>query len=311
MSTPIRDAVSPRKQDPAGRLVDYLTVEPLDVDSFGGWCHGGAPGRAMGGQLAAQALAAACATVVEERVPHSLHGHFLAMADPRQMIGYRVERLRDGRTYTARRVTAVQDGVPVFTLSASFKSYRPDAVGPDRQPVMPEVRPPEGLVDAFDVWATLNPEAHRVAPYAHVATLRIAATEPGEAARASAGERIRQAVWIRTSEKLADEAHLHACALTYLSDISLAQTSALDHQAFYLVRPGPARFNLASLDHSIWFHRPFRADEWLLYAQTSPTAADGRSFTRGELYRRNGSLVASVAQESVLRSVHGDGMSPT
>jgi len=283
-------------------LRDFLAVERVEEDLFRGWCHGGSPGRAMGGQVAAQALAAAGGTVGAQRTAHSLHGYFLRGGDPRVPFDYRVERTRDGRRYEARRVTVTQGGVAVFTLAASFKS---PGDGPERQPAMPHVLPPEDLVDAWDVWAELNPDAHRQARYAHVTSMRVA-PPPGDAiGRGAARGDVCQYVWFRATETFDDDPLLHACALTYCSDISLAQTATLDHDVIYPLRRGRAGLALASVDHAVWFHRPFRMDEWVLFAQRSPTAGDGRGFNLGEFWSQDGNLIASAAQESVLERLPG------
>nr|WP_157344620.1 acyl-CoA thioesterase domain-containing protein [Nocardioides sp. MAH-18] len=277
-----------------------MDVQEVDPDRYTAWCHGGAPLRAMGGLVAAQALTAAGRSVDAGRVVHSLHGYFLRSGDTRRPVEYAVERLRDGRSYDARRVVASQGGEPVFTLAASFKAPEGPDAGPERQPAMPEVAPPEELVDAWQVWSEIHPSSYETSPYAHVTQLRVVPVEETGADRA--GE-IRQCVWIRSAHPLGDDPMLHASALTYCSDISLAQTATLDHDVLYPLRQAPSRLALASIDHAVWFHRAFRADEWLLFVQRSPSAGDGRGMNHGEFWTRDGVLVASAAQESVLRTV--------
>ncbi|MFB7999266.1 acyl-CoA thioesterase [Streptomyces sp. NPDC056002] len=279
-------------------LVGFLSLERLELDLFRGWCHDGAPLRAFGGQVAAQALTAAGHSVARERPVHSLHGYFLRPGNTRRPIIYSVERLRDGHSYTARRVTAVQDGEAIFTLSASFKLPED---GPDRYLVMPDVPPPEDLPDAYQYWAEHNPDAYREAVYAHVMSMRV--VPPSTAGRTAVGGcgQTDQYVWFRAVEALPNDPLLHVCALAYCSDLSLAPTSALDQEALYPLRKGPSQLAMASLDHAMWFHRPFRADDWLLFAQRSPSAGDGRGFNLGDFWTREGTLVASVVQEAVLR----------
>ncbi|MGW4203762.1 acyl-CoA thioesterase [Streptomyces sp. NPDC004726] len=283
---------------PSAGLVGFLSLERLELDLFRGWCHDGAPLRAFGGQVAAQALTAAGRTVARERPVHSLHGYFLRPGDTRRPVVYGVERLRDGRSYTARRVTAVQDGKAIFTLSASFKLPEDE---PDRHLVMPDVPRPEDLPDAYRYWAESNPDEYREAAYAQVMSMRVVPPyTAGVAAGAGRGQN-EQYVWFRAVETLPDDPLLHVCALAYVSDLSLAPTSALDREALYPLREGPSRLAMASLDHAMWFHRPFRADDWLLFAQRSPSAGDGRGFNLGDFWTRDGTLVASVVQEAVLR----------
>ncbi|MFE7243017.1 acyl-CoA thioesterase [Streptomyces sp. NPDC057580] len=278
-------------------LVGFLSLERLERDLFRGWCHDGAPLRAFGGQVAAQALTAAGHTVERERPVHSLHGYFLRAGNTRRPIVYSVERLRDGRSYTARRVTAVQDGEVIFTLSASFKLPEDE---PDRFQVMPDVPHPEELPDAYQYWAENNPDEYREAAYAQVMSMRV--VPPSAAAGTGSGRgQTEQYVWFRALDPLPDDPLLHVCALAYCSDLSLAPTAALDQEALYPLREGPSQLAMASLDHAMWFHRPFRADDWLLFAQRSPSAGDGRGFNVGDFWTSDGTLVASVVQEAVLR----------
>ncbi|MFF3493264.1 acyl-CoA thioesterase [Streptomyces sp. NPDC002795] len=277
-------------------LVDFLSLDPADApDVFLGRCHAGVPRQAFGGQVVAQALAAAGRTVEPDRPAHSLHGYFLRGAKPTEPVAYRVERLRDGRRYSSRRVTATQDGTIVFTLSASFKY--PEKDEPERRPVMPDVPPPEEVPDAFEQWARHDPVRHREAGHAQVVSMRVVADPPDQTSANG------QSVWFRPHRPLPDDSLLHFCALTYVSDLTLGSTSALDFETLYPLRRGPSQAVLASVDHALWFHRPFRADDWLLFTQRSPSASDGRGFNTGEFWTRDGELIASVAQETVLRRV--------
>lgn len=285
---------------PTRELVDFLDLEHLERDLFRGWCHDGAPTRAFGGQVAAQTLTAAGRTVDGGRRVHSLHGYFLRVGDARRPVVYRVERLREGRSYATRQVTAIQGGDPIFTLTASFKYVEAEQ---ERQRRMPTVPPPEVLRDAYRSWGEANPEAYRAAAFARVASLRIVPAGVGHAAASGSDGEIGQCVWLRAYEQLPDDPLVHAAALTYYSDLTFAQTATLvdGDRVLFPFRDGPSPAQLASLDHAMWFHRPFRADEWLLFAQRSPSAGDGRGFNVGDFWTRDGTLVASVAQESVLR----------
>ncbi|GAA5020117.1 acyl-CoA thioesterase II [Kitasatospora paranensis] len=251
------------------------------------------------GQVVAQALAAAGCTIEAGRLPHSLHGYFLRAGDLSQAVGYEVERLRDGRSYCARRVTAYQDGRPIFTLSASFKSPEPT---PERQQPMPEVPAPEDLPDPYARWAVNSPAEYDAAEFRRVVSMRIARPGPRTGDRTPPGVNERL-VWMKATEHLPDDAMLHACAFVYASDLTLAPVAALDHEKARVEREGPARVLTASLDHSVWFHRPFRADDWLLFALRSPSGGDGRGLASGQVWTRDGTLVASLAQEVVVRPI--------
>lgn len=278
-------------------LARFLRLDRLERDVFRGWCHLGAPGKAFGGQVAAQALAAAGRTVEAGRAVHSLHGYFLSAGDLTRPVIYRAERLRDGRSYSARRVTALQDDRPIFTLSASFKSSE---LTPERQQGMPDVPPPESLLDPYPRWAANSPDEYAAAEYRRVISMRVphGAWTGRRLPLPGVNERL---VWIKATEALPDEPLLQACALTYASDLTLAPTAALDHEAPRVERAGPPQVLTASLDHSMWFHRPFRADEWMLFAVRSPSAGDGRGLATGQVWGRDGTLIASLAQEAVVR----------
>ncbi|WP_405914106.1 acyl-CoA thioesterase II [Streptomyces sp. NBC_00963] len=274
-------------------LVGFLSLDQLDRDLFRGWCHAGLPLRAFGGQVAAQALTAAGRTTADGHHVHSLHGYFLRAGDTRQPILYHVDQLRDGRSYLSRRVTAVQGGVAIFTLSASFKL--PERYG-DRHPRIPDAPLPEELPDPYEPWAAGDPEGFEMSQWRRVMAMRFVPDE-----RQPPPGLNQQLVWLKSTEKLPDDPLLHVCALAYCSDLTLAPTAALDSERPRPLREGPPRFFITSLDHAMWFHRPFRADEWMLFAQRSPSAGDGRGLSLGEFWTREGTLVASVVQEAVLR----------
>ncbi|MCU7821769.1 acyl-CoA thioesterase II [Kitasatospora sp. DSM 101779] len=284
--------------DQVAPFVELLRIEELDENLFRGRCHAGAPMRAFGGQVAAQALTAAGRTIGAERSVHSLHGYFLRPGDPTRPIVYQVDRIRDGSSYATRRVTAVQRGEAIFTMSASFK--RPESSA-ERQRTMPPVPGPEELPDPFVAWERANPEHFAKATGFRALEMRfLPADAPGMPAELPGVP--QQFVWLRTGTPLPDDDPLlQVCALTYLSDLTLASTTALHLEPHSFGRKGPRRTLLASLDHAMWFHRPFRADEWLLFAQRSPSASDGRGLALGEFYNRDGLLVASAVQETLLR----------
>jgi acyl-CoA thioesterase-2 len=279
-------------------FVDLLRLDEIDKGLFRGWCHAGAPLRAFGGQVAAQALVAAGRTVAEGRQVHSLHGYFMRPGDPRRPLVYEVESLRDGGSYSTRRVTAIQGGEAVFTLSASFKRAEESA---DRQRAIPELPGPEGLPDPYDAWAASDPAGYWASTGRLTLDMRIVPRDlPGLPAELPGV--VQQFVWLKSAQRLpADEPLMQVCALAYLSDLTLASTAALHLQAPRAERKGPSQISLASLDHAMWFHRPFRADEWLLFAQRSPSSSDGRGLAQGEFYTRDGLLVASVVQEALIR----------
>ncbi|MFI1978898.1 acyl-CoA thioesterase [Streptomyces wedmorensis] len=275
-------------------FVALLGVERLERDLFRGRCHDGMPSRAFGGQVAAQALAAAGQTVPEDRIAHSLHGHFLRPGDTARPLVYTVERVRDGSSYLSRRVTAVQGGELVFTLTASFK--RPESAD-DRQPAMPRTPAPPDLPDMYETWARNNPADFARAEFCRVLDMRYV---PGPPEPTTPGL-TEQKLWIRASERLPDDPGLHACALAYASDLFLAPAAALSHQLPRMLRDEPSSVFLTSLDHSVWYHRPFRADEWMLFAQRSPTSVDGRGLAFADVWSIDGSLIAHVVQETVVR----------
>ena len=288
--------------EPGGGTVapfaELLRIEELDENLFRGRCHAGAPMRAFGGQVAAQALTAAGRTVDTARAVHSLHGYFLRPGDPTRPIVYQVDRVRNGYSYATRRVTAVQRGEAIFTMSASFK--HPEKTG-ERQRTMPPVPGPEELPDPFVAWRQADPQDFAAATGFRALEMRfLPAGAPGMPPEIPGVP--QQFVWLRSGTPLPDDdPFVQVCALTYLSDLTLAPTAALHLEPHRFGRKGPRRTALASLDHAMWFHRPFRADEWLLFAQRSPSASDGRGLAMGEFYDRDGHLVASAVQETLIR----------
>lgn len=275
-------------------LLALLDLERLESDFFRGLSPRDRWQRIYGGQVLGQALVAAYRTV-ETRVCHSLHAYFLRAGDPRIPILYQVDRSRDGGSFSARRVAAIQHGAPIFTMSASFET--PEE-GLEHQSLMPNVPSPDELATEqqwlAEIMAQL-PAAHR-GWFMRARPIELRPVVPANRFAPEKREG-RQIVWFRAVATLPDLPALHQCVLAYASDMTLLDTSLLPH-GYNLFTP---ELQLASLDHAIWFHRPFRADEWLLYVQDSPSASGSRSFNRGEIFRRDGALVASVAQEALIR----------
>ncbi len=276
-------------------LLALLDLEPLEVNIYRGQNRDLGTGRVFGGQVFAQALVAARRTV-EEREAHSVHGYFILPGDLAAPIVYFVDRLRDGKSFTTRRVTAIQHGQAIFNLSASFHVEEP---GPEHQTDMPTVPDPESLPRELDL---IREMADRIPePLRSVLTqdrpidfrpvdpmLPFASAPPREA---------RRYVWFRALGALPADQMVHHAVLAYASDYGLITTALLPHGLSYR-SPG---LQMASLDHALWLHRPFRVDDWLLYVMDSPVAAGARGFARGSVYTRSGTLVASVTQEGLLR----------
>ncbi|OEV02799.1 acyl-CoA thioesterase [Streptomyces oceani] len=287
-------------------LVDLLTLERVDGDVFQGGSVPADTRRVFGGQIAAQALAAACRTVPSGRLPHSLHAYFLWPGDPDTPIVYTVDRVRDGFSFTTRGVRAVQDGRPIFQLTASFQQAEE---GRTHQEPMPEAPDPETLPTSDELLAR---HAHlfqdtaavrRMSRLRAAVDLRYVADPP----YASAGEARapHSQVWFRTNGKLdgeLDDPATHLCLATYVSDMTL-----LDSVLLAQGRGGWTVGDVvgASLDHSMWFHRAFRADEWLLYDQGSPTSQSSRGLAQGRMFTTEGALAVSVIQEGLVRPPRG------
>jgi acyl-CoA thioesterase II len=281
--------------DPLNQLVQLLDLEPLEVNIYRGISRDIGSGRVFGGQVLAQALVAARRTVEEEREAHSLHGYFILPGDITAPIVYFVDRLRDGRSFTTRRVTAIQHGRAIFNLAVSFHAAEP---GIEHQPLMPEAPPPESLTNELHLireMADRIPERLRsVLTQDRPLDFRpVDPVDPFDPERREA----RKLVWLRANGRMGEEVGIHQAVLAYASDYGLLASALLPH-GLSLQMPA---IQAASLDHCLWFHRPFRADEWLLYSMESPTAGGARGFTRGSIFSRDGKLVASVAQEGLLR----------
>jgi acyl-CoA thioesterase II len=282
-------------------VLSILDLEPLEVNLFRGRSPQSRWQRVFGGQVIGQALVAACRTVedVVVRPPHSLHAYFLLGGDPKVPIIYEVDRIRDGKSFTTRRVTAIQHGHAIFSMEVSFhvveeglvhQIEKPDVPGPD-------TLPSQGMNDSA---LSRMPEPVR-RWYKGDRPIELRPVEYGR----YLGEKVeggRFHVWFRATGRLPDEPAIHQCVLAYASDMTLLDAA--------LIPVGRFIFNedimAASLDHALWFHRPFRADEWLLYSQDSPNLGGSRGLARGSIFAGDGRLVASVAQEGLLRQRRPD-----
>jgi acyl-CoA thioesterase-2 len=280
-------------------LLSLLDLEYIENNIFRGLSPKDRWQRVFGGQVLGQALVAATRTV-EDRVCHSLHAYFLRPGDPKTPILYEVDRSRDGTSFTARRVVAIQHGEPIFTMSASFQTVEQ---GLEHQLPMPEVPDPDTLKPEHQ-WrmeiASDLPE-HARSWFLRPRPIEIRPVDPAN--RFAKGKHPPfQTVWFRAVGPLPETASLHQCVVAYASDMTLLDTSLLPHGYSLFSR----QMQLASLDHAMWFHRPFRADEWLLYVQDSPSSSGGRGFNRGTIFRRDGALAASVVQEGLIRMRKSD-----
>jgi len=277
------------------RLLSILDLEALEDNLFRGRSPQQSWQRVFGGQTLGQALVAAVRTVPPERVAHSLHAYFLLPGDLNRPIIYSVERVRDGASFTTRRVTATQHGRAMFVMSVSFHKQEE---GLEHQSAMPQVPPPEAVPSEQDLKARMLAQLPEVMRK-YWEQERPIELRPLDVSRYFSREArpAEQMVWLRASGRLPDAFPLHQCVLAYASDFSLLDTALIAHGKLMFDKD----IQLASLDHALWFHRPFRADEWLLYAQDSPSSHGARGFCRGSVYTRDGTLVASVAQEGLTR----------
>lgn len=277
-------------------LLKTLDLEQLEQNLFRGVSPQVGWQRVFGGQVIGQALVAATRTVEPGRFVHSLHAYFLRPGDPSVPIVYEVDRLRDGKSFTTRRVVAVQHGHAIFAMSASYQSLED---GFSHQVAMPDVPMPEDLPsekDLKDQYMHLAPENVR-RYWERERPIELRAVNPKHYFSREKLEPV-QHVWVRATGELPDDPGIHASILAYASDMTLLDTSLFAHGRSIFDRD----LQLASLDHAMWFHAPFRADDWLLYAQDSPSAAGSRGFNRGSLFTRDGRLVASTAQEGLIRA---------
>jgi acyl-CoA thioesterase-2 len=280
-------------QSALARLLALLDLEKIEENVFRGVSADHRVQRVFGGQVPGQALTAATRTVDPARLCHSFHAYFLRPGSPSQPILYEVDRSRDGGSFTARRVVAIQNGVQIFTLAASFQRVEQ---GFEHRTVMPDVPPPEALEDEQQV--LLRDPALPLQVRDWVARER--PFEIRAAVSRGLGDRpprpASDHLWLKARGSLPDDPAIHRALLAFVSDMTLLDTALLPHGKSIF-----SNVQVASLDHAMWFHRPFRADEWLLYAQDSPSASGGRGFNRGAIFTRDGVLVASVAQEGLIR----------
>src|SRR3954447_1265610 len=278
------------------RLLETLDLERLEVNLFRGSSLKVGWQRVFGGQVVGQALMAAQRTVEPERGIHSLHGYFIRPGDPEAPIIYEVARDRDGRSFTTRRVIAIQHGNPIFSMIGSF--HAPEQ-GFEHQIEIPVVPAPEELPSERDLLSSHAgslPEGMR-RYFERDRPIELRHCEPGHYLDPANNVALKQNVWFKATGALPNDSALHQCVLAYASDMTLIDTSLVAHGTNIF----DSRLQLASLDHSLWFHRSFRADEWLLYAQDTPSAAGARGFNRGLVFTRSGPLIASVAQEGLIR----------
>lgn len=275
-------------------LIELLNLEKIEDNIFRGQNYKAPWGRVFGGQPLAQSLAAAYQTVPEGRIAHSMHGYFILAGDINVPIIYDVDRIRDGGSFTTRRVIAIQHGRPIFNMAASFQT---EEEGFDHQIDMPDVPSPEKLLTDYELAQNLKdklPEAYKAytiprpiefRPVEHFDPLNRVAQPPFKH------------VWLKTKGKLPDDKRLHQIILAYAADYNLLTTAILPHREKLAMND----YYFASLDHAMWFHRDFRMDEWLLYAIDSPSASNARGFSRGNFFNQDGVLVASVVQEGLMR----------
>ena len=274
------------------KLLSYLEVQAIDKYLFVGQSPRNPP-RIFGGQVLAQSLNAAVRTVEEDRIAHSLHGYFLRPGDPAKQIVYEVDPIRDGRSFTTRRVVAKQDGRAIFATAISFQVAEE---GLAHQGTMPDVPPPEELESEqvqLDKLAQTHPQLVPFADMGPIERRRVHARDRLDPQPQEAVEHI----WLRITGEIGGDYGRHQTLLAYVSDFGLLGTALYPHP----YSPNSKRIQAASLDHALWFHRPFRLDDYILYSMDSPNLAGSRGFSRGSFYTRDGVLIASSAQEALLR----------
>lgn len=281
-------------------LIGLLDIEQIEDNLFRGQSRDLGGKSVFGGQVLGQALVAAQRTVAEG-VAHSLHAYFVRAGRMDAPIVYDVDRVRDGRSFAVRRIHAIQHGRPIFTMIASFHRAEP---GPEHADPIPDVPPPDALRSQAEWrqdWVNDCPEGFRQRFLRQLA-IDFRPVEPQNPFRPEQGPGL-QHIWFRADGELSDDPLLHQAVLTYSSDFNLLGTALRPHAASWMQK----NMVVASLDHALWLHRPFRVDQWLLYAMDSPTAQGGRGLSRGKIYTQDGVLVASVAQESLMRDTHLSG----
>lgn len=275
-------------------LLKLLDLEQVDENLFRGITVNTGTKNVFGGQVLGQALEAASRTV-DGRLAHSLHAYFLRAGDINSPIDYEVDCIRDGRSFATRRINAMQDGKAIFTMAASFK---PEEEGLSHQNTMPDVKEPEAYWSQDEMrkkFINMVPEKYREAMMLPI-PIEIRPIDPVNPFMPEKKEPIHRA-WFKADGQLGDSPHIHRSVLAYASDFGLLGTAMLPHGLSYYSK----QLQLASLDHAMWFHRPFRADEWLLYDVQSPSASDARGLNIANIYNQEGVLVASTAQEGLMR----------
>jgi acyl-CoA thioesterase-2 len=279
-------------------LVDLLQLEAIGVNRFRGHCQDLGFKNLFGGQVLGQSLSAASQTLPEgDWAPHSLHAYFLRPGNVVDSIEFEVDCVRNGRSFAMRQITASQNGKAILTMMASFQ--HPEE-GFEHQDKMPEVQGPEGLASQLELTRMFKdkfPEGLRDI-YTADKPIEIRAIDPINIFSPKKQDPIKY-VWMKTDAPLGKSTMLHACVLTYATDFNLIGTSMMPHGVSFAQKG----MQVASLDHAIWFHRPIKFDDWLLYALDSPSASSGRGFARGQLFNQQGELVASVAQEGLIRKI--------
>jgi acyl-CoA thioesterase-2 len=280
-------------QDAVDGLVALLDLEQIELDIYRGTSTRSRWQRVFGGQVAGQALVAAGRTVSPERHVHSLHSYFVRPGDPSLPIVYEVDRVRDGRSFSTRRVIAVQKGETIFSLSASFQL---EQEGIDHQSPMPDVPDPESLLPLANRYGDSTEAFAFYEAMPKPIDLRYVDDPPWQQHAKGPRDGLSR-VWMRADGKLPDDPLLHVCVLTYASDMTLLDSVLARHG----LAPRLDDISMASLDHAMWFERPFRADEWLLYSTSSPSASGGRGLATGRFYRPDGTQVCSVVQEGMIR----------
>ncbi len=281
--------------DIAQELLDILDIEELEVDLFRGTgSHGETSVRIFGGQVIAQALAAAYRTV-PDRLCHSLHAYFIRPGNPEYPVVYQVDRARDGGSFTTRRIVALQNGKQIFNMSASFQVAEE---GWDHQHQMPDVEGPEGLKTRAQIRESI---AHKIpekmrAEFLRPRPIEVREVDPRDMTNPTPQDD-RNHTWIRLEAAKGQGPQMQHCLLAYASDMSLLGSSLLPHGLTWL----KGEVMMASLDHAMWFHAPIQFEDWHLYSMDAPFTGGARGFTRGTIYNQDGQMVASVAQEGLLR----------
>ena len=281
---------------PATEILSLLDLENIGSDRFRGYSPSSAGKQVYGGQAIAQALVAATRTVSRDRHAHSLHGYFVLAGNPKKPIDFQVERIRDGKSFTTRRCTATQDGITIFSLEASYQISEEGLSHAMAEPIVPDPETLDDMHALVNRFRAFLPEPAKLwLEKPSPLDMRIVAPEtmlfPQKTKSAE------QLIWFRIRGPLPDDQALHSALLAYLSDMTLLNTALLAHGRTIF----DPQLQVASLDHALWLHHAFRVDDWMLYQQESPIAGHARALTRGQIFTRNGKLVASVAQEGLIR----------